>query len=119
MTINNKIRHEKLQYDINREAAKISALSSGKVDKFKYHAGEENYLLVRKEWCSKLSLHIFLSVSFFEKQIKPNEDQGIKKFEALKALKPEENQELESIEGLSPNKMRTNKIKNEIDEIKK
>ena len=115
MTINNKIRHEKLQYDINREAAKISALSSGKVDKFKYHAGEENYLLVRKEWCSKLSLHIFLSVSFFEKQIKPNED----KFEALKALKPEENQELESIEGLSPNKMRTNKIKNEIDEINK
>ena len=49
MTINNKIRHEKLQYDINREVAKISALSSDKVDKFKYHAGEENYLLVRKE----------------------------------------------------------------------
>ena len=41
MTIDNKIRDEKLQYDINREAAKISALSSGKTDKYKYLAGEE------------------------------------------------------------------------------
>ena len=36
MTIYNKIKHEKLQYDINREAAKISALSSGKIDKYEY-----------------------------------------------------------------------------------
>ena len=41
MTIGNKIRDEKLQYDINREAAKISALSSGKIDKDVYLAGEE------------------------------------------------------------------------------
>ena len=34
MTIDDKIRIEKLQYDINREAAKISALSSGKIDKY-------------------------------------------------------------------------------------
>ena len=33
MTIDDKIRDEKLQYDINREAAKISALSYEKVDK--------------------------------------------------------------------------------------
>ena len=33
MTIENQIRHEKLKYYINREAAKISALSSGKIDK--------------------------------------------------------------------------------------
>ena len=33
MTIDDKIRDEKLQCDINREAAKISALSSGKIDK--------------------------------------------------------------------------------------
>ena len=33
MTIGDKIRDEKMQYDINREAAKISALSSGKIDK--------------------------------------------------------------------------------------
>ena len=33
MAIDDKIRDEKLQYNINREAEKISALSSGKIDK--------------------------------------------------------------------------------------
>ena len=40
MTIGDKIGDEKLQYDIKREAAKISALSSGKVDRHKYLTGE-------------------------------------------------------------------------------
>ena len=34
MTIDDKIRDEKVQYDINREATKISALWSGKIDKY-------------------------------------------------------------------------------------
>ena len=41
MTIEDQIRDEKLQHDINREAAKIPALSSGKIDKYAYLAGEE------------------------------------------------------------------------------
>ena len=41
MTTNDQIRDEKLQYDINGEAAKISALSSGKIDKYEYLTGEE------------------------------------------------------------------------------
>ena len=41
MTIDDKIRDEKLQYDINREAAKISVLSSRKTDKYEYLTGEE------------------------------------------------------------------------------
>ena len=41
MAIGDKIGDEKLQYDINREAAKISALSSGKIDKYEYLTGEE------------------------------------------------------------------------------
>ena len=40
-TTDDKIRDEKLQCDINREAAKISVLSSGKVDKNEYLTGEE------------------------------------------------------------------------------
>ena len=40
MTINYKIRDEKRQYDINRETAGISALSSGKIDKYGYLTGE-------------------------------------------------------------------------------
>ena len=41
MTLDDQIRDEKLQYDINREAAKISALSSGKTVKYEYLTGEE------------------------------------------------------------------------------
>ena len=41
MTIENQIKDEKLQYDINREAAKLSALSSGKIDKYQYLTGQE------------------------------------------------------------------------------
>ena len=41
MTIDDKNKDEKLQYDINREAAKISAISSGKIDKFEYLTGVE------------------------------------------------------------------------------
>ena len=41
MTIDDKIRDEKLQFDINREAAETSALSSGKIDEYEYLTGEE------------------------------------------------------------------------------
>ena len=41
MTIDEKIRKEKLQSDINREAARISALWSGKIDKYEYLTGAE------------------------------------------------------------------------------
>ena len=41
MTINDQIRDEKLLYDINREAAKTSALLSNKIDKYEYLTGEE------------------------------------------------------------------------------
>ena len=41
MAIDDKIRDEKLQYDINRETAKMSALSSGKIDKCEHLTGEE------------------------------------------------------------------------------
>ena len=41
MTVNDKIRDEKLQYDINKDAAKISALSSGKIGKYEYLIDEE------------------------------------------------------------------------------
>ena len=41
MTIDEKIRDEKLQYNINREAGKTSVLSSKKIDKYEYLTGEE------------------------------------------------------------------------------
>ena len=41
MIINDQIRDEKLRYDINREAAKILALSPGKIHKYEYLTGED------------------------------------------------------------------------------
>ena len=41
MTIEDQTRDEKLQYDNNREAAKISALSSCTTGKYEYLTGEE------------------------------------------------------------------------------
>ena len=41
MTIDDQIRDEKQQCDTNREAVKISALSSDKINKYEYRAGEE------------------------------------------------------------------------------
>ena len=56
MTIDDKIRDEKLQYDVKREAAKISALSFGKTDKYDILQVKKYYLLIE----FKLSLHILL-----------------------------------------------------------
>ena len=70
MTIEDKIKDEKLQYDINREAAKISALSSGKIDKYEYLTGEE-IIEQAKFTYSPLG-------KAFEKQTKTIEDQGEK-----------------------------------------
>ena len=41
MTIDDRTKDEELQYDFNREAAKISASSSGKIDKYEYLIGKE------------------------------------------------------------------------------
>ena len=41
MTTNDQIRDDKLQNDNNREAAKILALSSGKIQKYEYLTGED------------------------------------------------------------------------------
>ena len=41
MTIDDQIKNEKLQYDINKEAEKLSALSSDKIDNYEYLSGEE------------------------------------------------------------------------------
>ena len=48
MTIEDQIRDEKLQYDINREAAKISALSSGKIISMNILLVKKYYLLINK-----------------------------------------------------------------------
>ena len=90
MTINDQIRDEKLQYDINREAAKISALPPGKIHKYEYLTGE--YLLPsnQQQIIKQSRFKYSLLGEAFEKRIKTIEDQGEKQADALKDLKPKE-----------------------------
>ena len=86
--INDKIRDEKLQYNINREVTKISALSSGKIDKYEYLVLPFDKRRIEKAKFTYCNLG-----KAFQKHVKIIEDQGIKQVEALKALKPEENEQ--------------------------
>ena len=76
MTINNQIKDEKLQYDIKTEAAKISALSSGKLHKYEYLTGED-ILPSTQQQIIEQSKSTYSSLGkAFEKQTKTIEDQG-------------------------------------------
>ena len=94
MTTADKIRDEKLQYDINKKVAKISVLSSGKTDKYEYHNGDEILPSDQSRIIERPKFTYSSLGKAFEKQIKRVEDRGIKQVQALKALKPEENLEL-------------------------
>ena len=83
MTIEDKIKDEKLQYDINREAAKISALSSGKIDKYEYLTGEEILPSNQQQIIQQAKFTYSPLGKAFEKQIKTIEDQGKKQVKAI------------------------------------
>ena len=83
MTINDQIRDEKLQYDINREAAKISALSSGKIDKYEYLTGEEILPSNQQQIIEQAKFTYSPLGKAFEKQIKTIEDQGQEQIKAI------------------------------------
>ena len=86
MTINDQIRDEKLQYDINREAAKISALSWDKIHKYEYLTGEDILPFDQQQIIEQGRFTYSPLEKAFEKQIKTVEDQ-FKIKEKLKQLK--------------------------------
>ena len=90
MTINEQIKDEKLQYDINREAPKISSLSSGKIQKYEYLTGEDILPSNQQQIIQQAKFTYSLLEKAFEKQIKTIEDQGQKQVDALRNLKPKE-----------------------------
>ena len=57
-----------MQYDINREAAKISALSSGKVDKYEYLTGDEILSFNKRQIIKRAKFAYFPSGKVFEKE---------------------------------------------------
>ena len=73
MTINDQIRVEKQQYDIDREASKISALSSGNIQKYEYLTGED-ILLSNQQQTEQAKFTYSPLGKAFEKQIKTIED---------------------------------------------
>ena len=75
MIIEDQIRDEKLQYDINREAAKISVLSPGKIDKYKYLTGEEILPSNQQQIIEQAKFTYSPLRKAFEKQAKTIEDQ--------------------------------------------
>ena len=90
MTINDQIRDEKLQHDINREAAKISALSSGKIHNYKYLTGEDILPSYQQQIVEQVRFTYSLLGKAFEKQIKTIEDQCKKQVDALESFKSKE-----------------------------
>ena len=87
---NDQIRDEKLQYDVNREAAKISALSSGKIHKYEYLTGEDILPSNQQQIIEQAKFAYSPLGKSFERQIKTIEDQVQKQVYALESLKPKE-----------------------------
>ena len=83
MTIEDQIKDEKLQYDINRKAAKISALSSGKIDKYEYLTGEEILPSTQQQIIQQAKFNYSPLGKALEKQIKTVEDQRKKQVKAI------------------------------------
>ena len=78
MTIDDQIKDEKIQYNINREVAKISTLLSGKINKYEYLAGEEILPYNQKQIKEQAKFAYSPLGKAFEKQAKTIEDQGKK-----------------------------------------
>ena len=116
MTIEDQIRDEKLQYDINRETAKISALSSGKIDKYEYLTGEEILPSNQQQIIEQAKFTYSTLGKVFEKQTKAIEDQGKKQADPLKSLESSDKQ-LPSIRDFISKERLNSEITDEIERL--
>ena len=83
MSVDDQIRDEKLQYSINREAAKISSLSSGKIHKYEYLTGKDILPSNQQQIIEQAKFTYSPLGKAFEKKIKTIEDQGEKQIKAI------------------------------------
>ena len=120
MTIDDNLIDGKLQYDINREAANIRALSPGKIDIYEYLTGEEILPSDQRRRIEQAKFTYSPLGEAFENQIKMMAEHGRKQIEVLEVSKPEQNeQDLKSTEEVLPKEMRTNGIEYKIDKNKR
>ena len=117
MTIEDQIKDEKLQYDINREAAKISALSSGKLHKYEYLTGKEILPSNQQQIIQQAKFTYSPLEKALEKQRKTIEDQGERQVGALEYLK-DSDKKLLPIKDFIPTENLNPEIINEIKRIK-
>ena len=116
MAVNDQIRDEQLQYDINRVTTKISALSSSKTRKYEYLTGESILSSNQQQVIEQAKFTDSPLGKAFEKQIKRIEDQGKKQVDALNTLKS--NRQLTSEDVLPKNALDNDEAKKELDKIK-
>ena len=118
MALEDQIRDEKLQYNINREAAKISALSSGKIDKYEYLTGEDILPSNQQQIIEQAKFTYSPLGKAFEKQTKTIKDQGEKQIEAIQDNKKQlaNTQEL-TIKSINPENILNDEAKKEMDKI--
>ena len=116
MTIEDQIKDEKLQSDINREAAKISALSSGKLDKYEYLTGEGILPSNQQQIIQQAKFNYSPLGKAIEKQRKTIEDQREKQVVALESLK-DSDKKLLPIKDFIPMENLNPEIINEIKKI--
>ena len=115
MTIDDKIKVEKLQYNINREEAKILPLLSVNIHKYEYLTGEEILPSDQSRTIEQAKFTYSPLGKTFEKQMKTIEERGKKQVEAIQVLKLKGNKKsTKSIDGLFPKE-----LKNETNDIKK
>ena len=106
--IDDKIRDQKLQYNINREAAVISALSSGKMDKYQYLTDEDTLLSNQRQIIGKTKFAYFPVGKAFEKQTE-------KQVGAIKSI--DLSNKLKRIEGIFQQNLMNDLIRANLKEI--
>ena len=116
MTIEDQIKDEKQQYDINREAAKISALSSGKFDKCEYLTSEEILPSNQQQLIQQAKFNYSPLGKALEKQRKTIKDLGEKQVVSLESLKPPD-KKLPPVKDFIPMENLNSEIINEIKRI--
>ena len=116
MTIDDKIRDEKLLFDVNREVAKTSALSFGKIDKYEYLTGEKILPSNQRKIIEQAKFACSPLEKAFEKQIETIEELRKKQVNAI----TNQNKTLETLTNKNIyNEIFDKTVKEKFDEIRK
>ena len=111
-----KLKMKNYNNDLNREAAKMSASSSGKIDKHEYLTGEEILPSNQQQIIEQAKLTYSPLGKAFEKQTKTIEDQGQKQVEALNTLKSKSQLTIEDV--IPKDALNNDEAKKELNKIK-